>query len=171
MATEDAPLTLARVWREMTLDQRTAVAEAFWKDDDSMTQQVEAITHLARTLHFRPQSVLGLPVERKVKQMSQQPRLPDTVIGRALVAYHLAECRPMLTAFLDELGIAHEDGLIADSVEEVPGPERLEAASVALAAKYPVEGVRLYLRTLAVQDPETWGALGPISAALGAPSA
>jgi len=171
VAIEDAPLTLARVWREMTGAQRTAVAEAFWQDDDSMTQQVEAITHLAKNLHFRPQSILGLPVERKVKQLSQQTRLPDTVIGRALVAYHLAECRPMLTAFLDELGIKHEDGLIADSVDELPGPDRLHAAATALAAKFPVDGVQLYLRTLAVQDPETWGALGAISASLGAPTA
>jgi hypothetical protein len=164
-------LTLARVWREMTGTQRTAVSEAFWQDDDSMSQQVEVITHLARTLHFRPQSVLGLPIERKVKQMSQQSKLPDAVIGRALVAYHLAECRPMLTAFLDELGITHEDGLIADSVDQVPGVDRLQAAATALAAKFPVESVQLYLRTLAVQDPETWGALGPISASLTGPSA
>jgi hypothetical protein len=77
----------------------------------------------------------------------------------------------MLTAFLDELGIKHEDGLIADSVDQVPGADRLQAAATALAAKFPVEGVQLYLRTLAVQDPETWGALGPISASLTVASA
>ena len=32
--------------------------------------------------------------------------------GRALILYHLAEQRPMMGAFLDALGIAHENGLI-----------------------------------------------------------
>lgn len=171
MATEEAPVTLARVWREMTPVQKTGVAEAFWQDDESMAQQVEAVTYLAKHLHFRPQSILNQPIERRVKQLTSQARLPDTVIGRALVAYHLSECRPMLTAFLDSLGIAHENGLIADGLGAAPAPERLQAAAAALATAFPADDVRLYLRTLAVQDPETWGALGGIAETLaGTPS-
>ena len=74
MATEDAPLTLARVWREMTAAQKTAAAEAFWLDDESMAQQVEAVTHSRADLHFRPQSVLGMPVDRKVRQLRHAAR-------------------------------------------------------------------------------------------------
>jgi hypothetical protein len=162
VAIDDVPLTLARVWREMTPAQRTSVAQAFWQDDESMAQQVEAVTYLAKHLHFRPQSILGLPIDRKVKQLTSQTRLPDTVIGRALVVYHLSECRPMLAAFLDNLGIAHEDGLIADAMDAAPAADRLQAAAAALTAAFPADDVRLYLRTLAVQDPETWGALAAI---------
>ena len=34
--------------------------------------------------------------------------------ARALIVYHLAEQRPMMGAFLDALGIAHENGLIQE---------------------------------------------------------
>lgn len=159
MATEDAPLTLARLWREMTPAQRSAAAQAFWLDDDSMAQQFEAVTHLARSLHFRPQSVLSLPVERKVRQMAGQAKLPDAVIARAMVVYHLAAQRPMLVAFLDHLGIPHENGLMSDTMGDKPAAERITAAAKALMAAFPEPDVRLYLRTLAVQDPDTWGML------------
>jgi hypothetical protein len=158
LATEDAPLTLARLWREMTPAQKTAVAQAFWLDDESVAQQVEAVTHLARQLHFRPPSILAMPPDRKIRQLAMQARLPDNVIARALIVYHLAEQRPMLVAFLDSLGIAHENGLIGDSVEK-PSQDRLAAAVSALQGAFPETDVRLYLRTLAVQDPDTWGTL------------
>ncbi len=166
LATEDAPLTLARLWREMTPVQRTAAAQAFWLDDDSMAQQFETVTHLARLLHFRPQSVLSMPVVRKVRQMAGQAKLPDAVIARALVVYHLAAQRPMLVAFLDHLGIPHEDGLISDTMGEKPAPDRVTAAAKALLAAFPEADVRLYLRTLTVQDPETWGVLAESAGAV-----
>lgn len=163
MATEAVTLTLGRLWREMTAGQRLAAAGAFWRDGDSVAQQAEAITHLARHLHFRPQSLLGLPVERKARQLAQLQKPPEAVIGRALVVYHLAHERPMLVAFLDQLGIAHEDGLIADAPATRPSREDMVAAARALAAAYPAPAVRLYLRTLAVQDPDAWSPLEAVS--------
>lgn len=163
MSTAAAPITLARLWREMTPEQKTRAAHAFWLDDDSMAQQVEAVTHLARQLHFRPQSVLGLPVERKIRQLATQGRLPDNVIARTLVVYHLAEQRPMLTAFLDHLGVPHEDGVIGDDVPALPDAATIQAAARRLAESWPAPDVRLYLLTLAIQDPETWGPAGEIA--------
>lgn len=168
MATEDAPVTLARLWREMTPEQRSTAAAAFWADGDSVPQQFEAVTYLAAHLHFRPQSILSESLDRKVRQLTMLPKPPDGVIARALVVYHLAARRPMLTAFLDTLGIAHENGLIGDGMEKPPTVEALTAAVAALTAAYPAEDVRLYLRTLAVQDPDTWGALGDLSQSLAA---
>jgi hypothetical protein len=166
VATDDAPLTLARVWREMTAEQRAAAARAFWLDEESLAQQAEAVAHLARHLRFRPQSVLSLSVDRKVRQLAMLPKPSDAVVGRALVVYHLEQQRPMLASFLDQLGIAHEEGVIADAPAPSPSAERMSEAAAALAAIYPIDDVRLYLRTLAVQDPGTWGALRPVSESL-----
>ena len=67
----------------------------------------------------------------------------------------------MMGAFLDELGIAHEDGLIQE--EDVkPDAAKLEPAAEKIAAQFPAEDVSLYLNTLLVQDPETWGQLSEI---------
>jgi hypothetical protein len=85
------------------------------------------------------------------------------VAARLLVAYHLAHQRPMMGRFLDELGIAHEDGLIADENMSPPPPDRLVAAARALASAFPADDVSLYLSTLLWQDPETWGSLADVA--------
>ena len=42
---------------------RLQAAEAFWKEDDGVEQQVEAMALLARHLKARPKFVQGLPLE------------------------------------------------------------------------------------------------------------
>jgi len=156
------PLTPAKIWRDMTADQRLVAAGALWADRDSTPQQVEAVQAIARQLRFRPQSVLKLPEERRARQLAALRTVPESLASRALVVYHLTARRPMLEAFLDQLGIAHEQGLIADGAKEAPEPARLREAAAALLAQYPAADVRVYLQTLAAQDPATWGALTPL---------
>ena len=65
----------------------------------------------------------------------------------------------MMGAFLDGLGITHEDGLIAEDDVPKPEPAKLEASAKAIAAAHPADDVRLYFTTLLMQDPETWAGL------------
>jgi hypothetical protein len=74
------------------------------------------------------------------------------------VLYHLAAQRPMMGAFLDALGIAHENGLIQEG-SVAPDQAKLGPAVTALANAYPAADVSIYLNTLLCHDPETWGAL------------
>jgi hypothetical protein len=61
-------------------------------------------------------------------------------------------------AFLDHLGIAHEQGLIKE--EEVkPDAAKVGPAAAGIASSFPADDVSLYLNTLLCQDPETWGGL------------
>ena len=78
--------------------------------------------------------------------------------ARVLMLYHLAEQRPMMGAFLDALGIAHDAGLIRDD-DVTPDEAKVAAAAAALANAYPAADVSIYLNTLLCQDPKTWGAL------------
>jgi hypothetical protein len=64
----------------------------------------------------------------------------------------------MMGAFLDALGIKHEEGLIQED-EVQPDPARVAPAAAHLAEQFPAEHVSLYLNTLLCQDPDTWGAL------------
>ena len=75
------------------------------------------------------------------------------------MTYHLATQREMMGAFLDGLGIKHEDGLIDTDDVPKPEPATLEKAAKAIVAAYPAEDVRLYFTTLLMQDPETWAGL------------
>jgi hypothetical protein len=65
----------------------------------------------------------------------------------------------MMSAFLDELGIAHEDGLISEDNVAKPDEAKVRAAASAVAAKFPADDVAIYFRTLVSQDPDTWEAL------------
>lgn len=143
----------------MPAERRVAAAEAFWQDENGVEQQVEAIVAIAQKLKFRPRSVQTQPLERKAKQLAHMSEVSETIATRALIAYHLAAERAMMGAFLDALGIAHEDGLI--SAEDAPAPpaEKTAAAAKVLAEKFPADRVSLYLNTLLTQDPETWGTL------------
>src|SRR5262249_30481065 len=112
----------------------------------------------SREKKFRPKTVFGLDPERKTRHLASLPNLSDAVAGRVLVLYHLAERRPMMSAFLDALGIEHENGLIKDDTVK-PAPDALASAAGPLAGSYPAADVSLYLNTLLCQDAETWGAL------------
>ncbi len=136
-----------------------AAAEPFWADEQSTDQQIEAVALIASHMKFRTKSVVGLPPEKRIKYLSTLPTISDAIVARALVSYHLERQRPMMSAFLDELGITHEDGLIADETVPAPSQEKLSAAAKSLAGKFPVEDVRLYFATLVSQDPDTWGGL------------
>jgi hypothetical protein len=162
VSTETAPLTPAHIWREMTAEQRLVAAQALWADQESVPQQVEAVQAIARQLRFRPQSVVTLAPEKRARHLASLHTVSESLASRALVVYHLSAQRPMLEAFLDSLGIAHEGGMIAEESKQVPDEGRLREAAAALRARFPAADIRVYFRTLAVQDPDTWGALVPI---------
>jgi hypothetical protein len=149
----------SKLWKQMSSERRVAAAELFWADDQSTEQQLEAVAALAAHMKFRAKSVIGLPLEKKAKYLSTLPAISDSVAARALVNYHLERQRPMMGAFLDSLGIVHEDGLISEENTTKPEPDKLRAAAEDLATKYPQPDVSLYLSTLVSQDPETWGSL------------
>jgi hypothetical protein len=157
--TEPTPtLTPSKLWKRMTPDQRLRVARSFWLDEEATDDQIQAVLVIAQQKKFRPKFVLSLDNERKAKHLSGLLSLPEALAARALVIYHLAGQRDMMGAFLDALGIAHENGLIQDDGAK-PDPEKLQPAVAALKDKFPAEDVSLYLQTLVCQDPETWGGL------------
>jgi len=146
----------------MSAEHRQQAAEAFWRDENASMEQAEAVATIAHRIKFRTKSVIGLPVERKARHLVALPAVSEMVAARLLVSYHLAHQRPMMGSFLDALGIAHEEGLIADDEVQPPGAEKLQAAATAIAGTYPKEDVALYLSTLVWQDPETWGPLAEV---------
>lgn len=153
----------SRLWKKMSPERRLSAAELFWADEQSTEQQVEAVGALAAHMKFRAKSVVGLPIDKKAKYLATLPAVSDTVAARALVNYHLERQRPMMGAFLDSLGIAHEHGLISEEHVTKPAAEKLRAAAAELSSKYPEEDVTLYFSTLVSQDPDTWGGLADLA--------
>jgi len=149
----------AQLWKQMSEEQKLRAAEAFWREPDGIEQQVEAMALLAQKLKARPRYIQGLPIEKRAKHLAHFPGMPDLLAARMLVSYHLAHQRPMMSAFLDALGITHDNGLITEDPKGPVTAEQVKAGRAALAGSYPAEDVELYFATLLAQDPETWSAL------------
>ena len=149
----------SQLWKQLPAERKQAAAEAFWSDRNASVEQAEAIVAIAQRIKFRPKSVIALPVEKKARHLLALGTISELIAARLLVAYHLAEQRPMMGAFLDALGITHEEGLISEDEVEPPSAERLQQAATTIAGAYPAGDVALYLSTLRWQDPETWGGL------------
>jgi hypothetical protein len=146
----------SKLWRRMPLERRVDAAGLFWDDEHSADQQMEAVAAIATHMKFRPRSVITLAPDKRAKYLAQLPTITDAIAARALVNYHLERQRAMMGAFLDLLGIAHENGLISDENLSKPDAAKVTQAAADLGEKYPADDVSLYLSTLVSQDPETW---------------
>jgi hypothetical protein len=142
----------------MSAEQRLAAADAFWREDqaDIQMQHVDAIVSIARRLNFRAKSVQALPVERRAKLLAQMSDVSDAVATRALISYHFTAKRDLMAAFLDALGIAHENGVISEEAVAAPPRAKLVEAIGRVRQTFPPADVDLYLRTLATLDGDTW---------------
>lgn len=152
----------SQIWKDLTADHRLLAADAFWRDENAFAEQAEAIATIAQRIKFRLKSVQALPIEKKARHLVALPAVSEAMAARLLVSFHLRHQRPMMAAFLDALGIAHEDGMIADEELTAPDAPKLASAATTLTGSYPAADVALYFSTLLWQDPETWGGLADL---------
>jgi hypothetical protein len=150
------------LWKHMSPDRRRQAAEAFWSDENGAAEQAQAVTAIAQHLKFRTKSVAVLSAARKIQYLLALPVVPETVASRLLVSYHFDHQRPIMAAFLDALGVAHDNGMLAEDSAIPEDPDRIRAAAKTLAESFPAEDVTLYLSTLWWQDPG-WGVLADLS--------
>ena len=109
---------------------------------------------IGKALNSRPASVARRPIEMRMKALRAflKRTRDDTIAGELLRAYLLGPRKDLVVSFLDETGVAHEDGEIADDSE--PDVEKVEAAVAKLLQEQAVEDVALYLEIATRQWPE-----------------
>jgi hypothetical protein len=147
------------LWKRLPSERKLLAADAFWQDENAAAEQAEAVVMIAQRIKFRTRSVQTLPRDKKSRHLVNLGAVSEMVAARLLVAYHLHHQRAMMGAFLDALGIKHENGLIADEEMQPPSVDRLREAARAIGTTFPADDVALYLSTLMWQDPETWAGL------------
>jgi hypothetical protein len=157
----DAPAVArpSQLWKSLPQDKKLQAAEAFWSEQEAGMEQAEAVALIAQKIKFRAKSVIAMAADKKARHLASFPNVSELVAARLLVAYHLAHQRPMMGAFLDAIGIAHDNGMIADEEVKAPPAETLRQGATAIAGQFPKDDVALYLSTLLWQDFDTWGAL------------
>src|ERR1051325_7931309 len=111
----DAPAVArpSQLWKSLPQEKKLQAAEAFWTDQEAGMEQAEAVALIAQKIKFRAKSVIAMPSEKRARHLAGFPNVSELVAARLLVAYHLAHQRPMMGAFLDAVGVAHENGMIA----------------------------------------------------------
>lgn len=152
--------TATRLWKRLTREERLAAAAAFWKDTPAEVAG-SALGAVVRARKLRPQVARTMAPEERAQALASVLEPGETVAASLLVALHLASRRPMLGAFLDGLGLPHEDGLLKEEAEGQgpPAEDVLAAAAGKLKEGFPANEVATYLNTLWLQDPDRWAGL------------
>jgi hypothetical protein len=122
--------------------------------------KLEADMAIANALRFRPGAVKQLPLERRVGYMLKAVHIDDGLASTILLAFHLDGRADILEAFLDELGIPQQGGLIEEGYElQPPDREELARAVDTVYERFDVPRTDLYLAALLALDPVTWSGL------------
>ena len=154
-------LTAARLWSALDPATRTLAAQALFDGDPSMRNQADHA--IATTLRFRDAGVRKLSVNKRIDYLVRVVRPDDGLASSLLTALHLGRRQELLRAFLDELQIPNEDGLITADHDLGPvATETLQPAVGKLRGHFDEAEVDLYLVSLLVLDPDTWGGLTDI---------
>ena len=143
-------------------ERRKQAAEAFYGDESLKEFHRAAELFIARNKNFRPAFVKKLPMEKRASYLAHLPIPPD-LIGQLIVTYHFAHQKPLMSAFLNALGIENDGGVIAENAEvTAPDKAALTSAAEKVKAEFPAEDVHIYFATLQSQNPETWGGLAGV---------
>ena len=138
-----------RILKELCDDGlRREVLVTFWREGDEHAQH-RALAILAKSLHFRPQSLLKSPAEKKADLLATRLSAADLeeTFEAALMVFHTTTRRPMLAAFLDEWKIPHQDGSIEVDDYTPPTPDSVDGAVRKLRESFPLRDVVVYLAT------------------------
>ena len=159
LAASPTSVTIRKLWKALTADERAAAITAALADDENGWVKTTTRNAIAGALRFRPQTVGTWPRQKLISEAARLPLDDAQLLSAYLVDLHLGTRRPMMVTFLDAVGVAHEDGRIdteSSGPIEVP-PERLHAAADALSQQYSPDEAVTYFLTLLLQDAETWG--------------
>jgi hypothetical protein len=151
--------TAKRLWKRLTPPERLAAATRFWEEPPQELLGT-ALAAIVKARGLRPQVARSLPADARARALAGVLDPGEPLAGSLLVALHLADRRPILAAFLDALGLPHEDGILTEEADGRPpaSPEDARRAVAALLKTFPAANVGLYLNTLWLQDPERWSA-------------
>ncbi len=146
--------TSNRLWKTLSPEEKNLAAAEMVKDPTPLIRaSVTAVVADARKM--RPIAARKLPPEVQARIVATVRDPGEVLASSLLVALHLGPRKPMLVAFLDALGLPHEDGVLKDDSTTPIGLEDLKKACAALSSE-PPSAVRIYLNTLWLQDPDRW---------------
>ena len=155
-----------RLWKHLLPEERLLAATAFFQEAPPELAGV-ALGALVKARNLRPQAARSLAPDAQARILATVLDPGEPLSQGLLVSLHLGHRRPLLAAFLDALGLPHEDGVLKEEAD-AEGPVSVDEAKAALAAltSFPHAQVQTYVNTLWLQDPGRWGALEAVAEAV-----
>jgi hypothetical protein len=151
--------TAVRLWKRLSREDRGEAAAAFWKEPPQEALGL-ALGAIVKSRKLRPQVARSLSEEERTRALASVLDPGEPLAASLLVALHLGVRRPVLVAFLDALGLPHDNGILKEEADQAPPPtaESVRSATAALSS-FPRGQIEVYYNTLWLQDPERWAAL------------
>ncbi len=113
---------------------------------------------LAQQKRLRPVFIQRNPAPKQIEWMLATSRLKaaDSVSEHVLQIWLLRAKQEMLTQFLDELGVEHDENGTVEDLPETLDAKKLQSAVDLLLNQQPREEVALYLNMFQLQRPDGW---------------
>jgi len=145
---------LRKIWRAMTPEERVLAIRASGPDNGAGL--VLALRgHLSNALKVRPATMKswGMP---QIAEATLRAPLGEDLLADMLIAFHLTERVPLLSAFLDAAGVRHTEGSINPDAEVELDEAGVRAAADAAMAAFPEHDCRIYFATLVAMEGGVW---------------
>ena len=161
LAAAPATTTVRKLWKALSAEERSQAIAASMADDEQGWVRTSTRGAVASALKFRPQTVATWPRQKLIAEAARLPLEDVQLLSAFIVDLHLGHRRPMMAAFLDELGIANDDGRIDSETTTVEqqDPARVGRAADVVAGRFPADEVVTYFLTLLLQDQTIWSGL------------
>jgi len=148
--------TARRILKELAdSDRRRSILATFWKQAETQHRLIVQM-QLAKSLHFREETIRKMPPEKKADLLASRIGLPELeqYFEMALMQYHTTQKNEMMAAFLDRWNVPHENGSIESDDYKVPTAEQVREAVKEL--DFDPADVRIYLATAGLLMAEEW---------------
>ncbi len=144
----DDPRRLGTVslWQALSAEEREASARAYLKAEHAGFRILGRVVAEAR--NFRPATVAKWPEDKIAAAMRFTPIREPVIASRLLQCHHVPGQVPMVTAFLDALGVSHDEGEIGSFEEVDAGDDVLRPAVTDLVQEFGPRCVAVYLLAL-----------------------
>lgn len=147
-----------RVWKRLQREEKVAAARHFFTEPPEELYGT-ALGAVIKARHLRPQVARSLPPDELAKALAAVLDPGEPLAAALLVALHLGDRREVLKAFLDGVGLPHEEGLLKDDGDTPPTAAALQKGVAALRSGFTAHEARTYLNALWLQDPDRWRGL------------